>query len=169
MGMDLRPYLDTGLLKVRQIEPAELSPGEFVRYARQAVEVDGAQSILIDSLNGYLHAMPNEQYLLLQMHELLRYLSQSNVTTLLILGQHGLVGEVRADVDLSYLSDTIVLMRFFEASGAVRRGLSVVKTRVTDHEPTIREFSLGPAGLTIGPILRDFDGDEWHADLPRQQ
>ena len=156
--MDLRPHLDAGRLQVRQIEPAELSPGEFVHYVRRAVEVDGAQSIVIDSLNGYLHAMPNEQYLLLQMHELLSYLSQHGVVTLLILGQHGLVGEVRSDVDLSYLSDTIILMRFFEAAGEVRRGLSVVKTRTSDHEPTIREFSLGPDGLTIGAVLRDFDG-----------
>lgn len=158
LGMDLQPHLDTGRLHVRQIEPSELSPGEFVHYVRRAVEVDGARVILIDSLNGYLHAMPNEQYLLLQMHELLRYLSQHDVMTLLIFGQHGLVGEVRSDVDLSYLSDTIILMRFFEAGGAVRRGLSVVKTRTSDHEPTIREFSLGPTGLKIGDILQEFDG-----------
>ena len=147
-----------GAAQVRQIEPAELSPGEFVHYVRRAVEVDGARAIVIDSLNGYLHAMPNEQYLMLQMHELLSYLGQHGVMTLLILGQHGLVGEVRSDVDLSYLSDTIILMRFFEAAGEVRRGLSVVKTRTSAHEPTIREFSLGPDGLTIGAVLRDFDG-----------
>jgi circadian clock protein KaiC len=158
LGMNLRLHVDAGQLQVRQIEPAELSPGEFVHYVRRAVEVDGARVVLIDSLNGYLHAMPNEQYLVLQMHELLSYLSQHGVVTLLILGQHGLVGEVRSDVDLSYLSDTIILMRFFEAAGSVRRGLSVVKTRVSGHEPTIREFSLGPDGLTIGAVLHDFDG-----------
>jgi circadian clock protein KaiC len=157
-GMNLEPHLDAGLLKVRQIEPSELSPGEFVHYVRHAVEVDGVRAILIDSLNGYLHAMPNEQFLLLQMHELLRYLGHHGVMTLLILGQHGLVGEVSSDVDLSYLSDTIILMRFFEAAGAVRRGLSVVKTRTSDHEPTIREFSLGSAGVEIGAVLREFDG-----------
>ena len=158
MGMNLRPYLDAGLLRcARSSRPSCPRASSSVTPARPSRST-ARSSILIDSLNGYLHAMPNEQYLLLQMHELLRYLSQCGVTTLLILGQHGLVGEVRADVDLSYLSDTIVLMRFFEAAGAVRRGLSVVKTRVTDHEPTIREFSLGSAGLTIGPILRDFDG-----------
>jgi len=158
LGMDLQPHLDTGLLQVRQITPAELSPGEFVHHIRRAVEIDGARAILIDSLNGYLHAMPNENYLILQMHELLSYLSHHGVMTLLILGQHGLVGDVRSDVDLSYLSDTIILMRFFEAAGAVRRSLSVVKTRTSDHEPTIREFSLGPDGLTIGAVLHDFDG-----------
>ena len=158
LGMDLRPHLDTGRLQVREIEPAELSPGAFVHYVRRAVEIDGAKTIVIDSLNGYLHAMPNEEYLLLQMHELLSYLSQHGVVTLLVLGQHGLVGEVRSDVDLSYLSDTIILMRFFEAAGEVRRILSVVKTRTSDHEPTIREFGLGPDGLTIGAVLRDFEG-----------
>ncbi len=158
LGMDLRPHLQSGRLQVRRVEPAELSPGEFVHYVRRAVEVDGARTILIDSLNGYYHAMPNEQYLLLQMHELLSYLSQHNVTTLLILGQHGLVGEVHSDVDLSYLSDTIILMRFFEASGSVRRGLSVVKTRTSDHEATIREFTLGRGGVKIGAVLRDFGG-----------
>ncbi len=158
LSMDLRPHLDTGLLQVHQIEPAELSPGKFVHYVRHAIEIDGARAVLIDSLNGYLHAMPNERYLLLQVHDLLRYLSQRGVMALLILGQHGLIGEVRADVDLSYLSDTIILMRFFEAAGAVRRGLSVVKTRTSDHEATIREFSLGPTGLAIGAILHEFDG-----------
>lgn len=158
LGMDLRPHLATGRLRVRRIEPAELSPGEFVHYVRRAVEIDGVRAIIIDSLNGYIHAMPNERYLVLQMHELLSYLSHHEVMTLLVLGQHGLVGDVRPDVDLSYLSDTVILMRFFEAAGAVRRGLSVVKTRVSDHEPTIREFSLGGNGLTIGAVLRDFDG-----------
>lgn len=158
LGMDLRPHLEAGRLRVRQIDPAELSPGEFVHHVRRAVEADGARAVVIDSLNGYLHAMPNERYLLLQMHELLGYLGRRGVLTLLVLGQHGLVGEVRSDVDLSYLSDTIVLMRFFEAAGAVRRGLSVVKTRTSDHEPTIREFRLDPAGLAIGAVLRDFDG-----------
>ncbi len=158
LGMDLRPHRDTGRLQVRQIGPAELSPGEFVHHVRHAVEIDGVRVVLIDSLNGYLQAMPDGQYLMLQMLELLRYLSQHGVLTLLILGQHGLVGEVRSDVDLSYLSDTIILMRYFEAAGAVRRGLSVVKTRTSDHEPTIREFRLGPDGLTIGAILREFDG-----------
>jgi circadian clock protein KaiC len=158
LRMDLQPHLDKRQLQVRQVDPAELSPGEFLHYVRRAVEVDGVRYIMIDSLNGYLHAMPNEQYLLLQMHELLSYLSQHGIVTLLILSQHGLIGEVHSAVDLSYLSDTIILMRFFEAAGAVRRGLSVVKTRISDHEPTIREFTLGAEGLKIGGVLREFDG-----------
>ena len=158
LGMELRPFVDSGLLHVRQVGPAELSPGQFIHYVRQAVEVDGARTVVIDSLNGYLHAMPNDSYLVLQMHELLAYLGREGVMTLLVLTQHGLVGHVQEDVDLSYLSDTIILMRFFESAGAVRRGLSVVKTRVSAHECTIREFSLSAGGLTIGAVLRDFDG-----------
>ncbi|SDB73831.1 ATPase domain-containing protein [Belnapia rosea] len=158
LGMNLQSYLDAGQLQLRQIEPAELTPGEFIHYVRHAVEIDDVRLVLIDSLNGYLHAMPNDEYLMLQMHELLRYLSQRSVLTLLILAQHGLAGEVHADVDLSYLCDTIILMRYFEAAGSVRRGLSVVKTRVSDHEPTIREFRLTPGGLVIGAVLHEFDG-----------
>ena len=158
LGLDLQPHLENGLLRIRLIRPAELSPGEFVQHVRDAVEFDGVRTVLIDSLNGYLHAMPNEHYLVLQMHELLSYLSQHSVLTLLVLGQHGLAGETRADVDLSYLSDTIILLRYFEAHGEVRRGLSVIKARTANHETTIREFSLGNGGLTIGAILDEFDG-----------
>jgi circadian clock protein KaiC len=158
LGMDLRPHLDTGRLQVRQITPAELSPGQFVHYVRQAVETGGARAILIDSLTGYLTAMPNEDYLIIQMHELLSYLSQHGVVTLVILGQHGLVNGHHAPVDLSYLCDTMILMRDFEAGGAIRRCLSVVKTRISAHEATIREFSMGPDGLAVGPVLHEFDG-----------
>ncbi len=158
LGMDLQPHLRSGRLQLHHIKPTELLPGEFAQYVRTAVEADGVRTVLIDSLNGYMHAMPNEQYLVLQMHEMLSYLSQHEVMTLLILGQHGLVGEVHSDVDLSYLSDTIILLRYFEAAGVVRRGLSVVKTRTSNHEATIREFKLGAGGLTIGAILHDFDG-----------
>jgi circadian clock protein KaiC len=158
LGMDLRPHLDMGRLQVHQFTPAELSPGQFVHYVRRAVETDGVRAVLIDSLNNYLNAMPNEEYLIIQMHELLSYLNQHGIVTLLVLGQHGLVGDLRADVDLSYLSDTIILMRYFEVAGALRRCLSVVKTRTSDHEPTIREFSLGPGGVTIGAVLNQFDG-----------
>ena len=112
----------------------------------------------IDSLNAYLQSMPGEQFLLLQMHELLSYLNQSGVTTLLILGQHGMVGDMRSDVDLSYLSDTILLFRFFEAKGEVRTAISAVKSRTSAHERSIREFKLGPNGIQVGEALRDFEG-----------
>ncbi len=158
LGMDLRPFLEDGRLVVQQIDPAELSPGEFAARVREAVEVVGATFIVIDSLNAYLHAMPGERYLLLQMHELLNYLNQQGINTLLILGQHGLVGEVRSDLDLSYLSDSILLFRFFEARGEVRTAVSMVKSRTSAHERAIREFKLGPGGLQVGEALSGFDG-----------
>jgi circadian clock protein KaiC len=158
LGMDLKPHLESGALKLRQIDPAELSPGEFASAVRAAVEFDGAKIIVVDSLNAYLQAMPEDRHLTLQMHELLTYLGHRNVITLMVLGQHGLLGDVRSDVDLSYLADTVLLLRFFEAKGAVHKAISVVKTRTTDHERTIREFRVGTGGLSIGDPLRDFQG-----------
>jgi len=158
LGMDLRPHIQNGRLKIQQVDPAELSPGEFASAARSAVEVHGATFLVIDSLNAYLQAMPGEQYLVLQMHELLSYLNQKGVATMLILGQHGILGDVRSDVDLSYLSDIILLFRFFEAQGELRSALAVIKSRVGAHERTIREFKLGPEGLHVGEALRDFEG-----------
>jgi circadian clock protein KaiC len=158
LGMDLRPYVKTGALNLMQIDPAEISPGEFACRAREAVEDHGSTFVAIDSLNAYVHAMPDEQYLVLQMHELLSYLNQKGVTTVLVLGQHGVIGEVRSDVDLSYLSDGIVLFRYFEAEGAVRTALSVVKSRVNAHERTIRELMISGTGLQVGEALTDFQG-----------
>src|SRR5206468_1867311 len=134
LGMDLREYIDSGLLVARQIDPAEMSPGEFASHVREAVERRRAKVVVIDSLNAYLQSMPGEKYLLLQMHELLSYLNQSGTITLMILGQHGLVGDVRSQIDLSYLADSVVLLRFFEVDGLVRKAISVVKTRTTAHE-----------------------------------
>jgi circadian clock protein KaiC len=158
LGMDLGPHIEAGRLTLTQVDPAELSPGEFASIVRTAVEERGTTFLAVDSLNAYLHAMPGEEYLILQMHELLSYLNQKGVTTLLVLGQHGVIGEVRSDVDLSYLSDCIVLFRFFEAKGEVRTALSVVKSRVNAHERTIRELRLSEAGLQVGEALDDFEG-----------
>ena len=158
LGMDLAPYIESGKLDIQQIDPAELSPGEFTSRARVAVEEGGSSYVCIDSLNAYLQAMPGEQFLLLQMHELLNYLNQSGITTMLVLGQHGLVGDMRSDVDLSYLSDTILLFRFFEAKAEVRTAISVVKSRTSSHERSIREFKLSARGLEVGEALRDFEG-----------
>ncbi|MDB5650602.1 MAG: Non-specific serine/threonine protein kinase [Hyphomicrobiales bacterium] len=158
IGMDLGAYIDNGSLMIVQIDPAELSPGEFSNRVREAVETHGSTLIAIDSLNAYLQAMPGENYLLLQMHELLTYLNQQGITTLLVLGQHGLVGEMQNDIDLSYLSDAILLFRYFEASGEVRTAVSVVKNRTCPHERTIREFKLDAGGLRVGAALRDFRG-----------
>jgi circadian clock protein KaiC len=158
MGTNLDPYIERGDLRVVQIDPAELSPGEFSSWVRSAVQNDQVKFIVIDSLNAFLQAMPGEKHLVLQMHEMLSYLNQQGVITILILGQHGIIGEVRSDVDLSYLSDTIVLFRYFEAHGEMLKAVSVAKSRTTSHEATIREFRLSSGGIKIGEPLKDFEG-----------
>lgn len=158
LGLDMRPYLANGQLTIDHFDPAELSPGEFAQKLRDAVDQRRSRFIVIDSLNAYLQAMPGEHFLILQMHELLSYLNQQGVTTLMILGQHGMMAEARTDVDLSYLSDTTVLMRFFEAGGKVRRAISVIKSRTTEHATTIHELQLGEGGVRIGEALAGFEG-----------
>jgi len=157
-GMELRGYLDKGQLRIHHIDPAELSPGDFAQMLRDAVELSRVQFIVIDSLNAYLQAMPGEQYLILQMHELLSYLNQQGVTTVLVLGQHGMIGEVKSDVDLSYLSDSTILLRFFESNGRLRRAITVIKSRAAAHALTIHELQLGAEGIRIGAPLEGFDG-----------
>ena len=158
MGMNLQPHIDSGALQIFQIDPAELTPGEFASWVRKAVERDGVRFLVIDSLNAFLQAMPGEKYLLLQMHEMLSYLNQQGVITMLILGQHGIVGDVRSEIDLSYLSDTIVLFRYFESRGTVLKAISVAKSRTTEHQASIREFRLARVGVQIGEPLKDFEG-----------
>jgi circadian clock protein KaiC len=158
LGNDLAPFMEQGLLTIKQVDPAELSPGEFVDTVRQAVERDGARVLVIDSLNGYLHAMPEEQFMLAQLHELLSYLRQRGVLTMLVVSQHGFLGSMTAPVDVSYLADTVVMTRYFEAKGRVRKAISVVKKRSGWHEDTIREFVLGAEGIRVGPALDDFHG-----------
>jgi circadian clock protein KaiC len=155
LGMDIAPFLQDGRLRIHPLDPAEVSPGEFANMVRSAVEVDGARTVVIDSLNAYLQAMSGDKHLLLQMHELLTYLNQRGVVTIMILAQHGVLGDVRSDVDLSYLSDGILLFRFFEARGSLLKAVSVVKSRTTDHE---REFRLGSNGIQVGEALTDFEG-----------
>lgn len=158
LGMDLAPFIADALLEIRAIDPAELSPGEFVGAVRDAVETFGAKVIVIDSLNAYLQSMPNEQFLVLQMHELLSYLGQKGIVTILILGLHGITADIRSDLDLSYLADTVLQLRYFEAHGEVRQAISVIKTRTARHERTIREFQITEQGLTVGETLREFQG-----------
>ena len=157
MGMELKRHCESGRLSLSQVDPAELTPGEFATRVRKAVE-DGVTFIVIDSLNAFLQAMPGEKYLVLQMHEMLSYLNQQGIITLLVLGQHGMVGEVRSEIDLSYLSDSILLFRYFEADGRLLKAVSVVKSRVTQHESSIRQFGLGGNGIMIGEPLSDFEG-----------
>lgn len=158
LGLPFDDALDRGLIRLRQIDPAELAPGEFAHRVRDAVERDNTRIVIIDSLNGYLNSMPDEQFLVLQMHELLTYLSQLGVLTLLVLAQHGLVGPMETPLDISYLSDAVLMLRYFEYDGTVRRALSVVKKRSGQHEHTIREFRLAHGGVRLGPPLKGFTG-----------
>ena len=158
LNVDLRAMVDTGQLVIEQIDAAELTPGEFSSRVRRCVEVHGAQTVVIDSLNGYQAAMPGEHALLLHMHELLQYLNRQGATTFLVVAQHGLVGDMRVPVDVTYLADTVILLRYFEAFGRVRRAISVVKKRTGSHEDTIREFRIGGRGLTLGGPLTNFQG-----------
>jgi circadian clock protein KaiC len=159
LGMPLRTHLESGRLSVRQIDPAELSPGEFVQVVRDAVEREDARVVVIDSLNGFLASMSEEKLVTLQLHELLAFLNQRGVLTVLTLAQHGLVsGENESPVDVSYLADAVLLFRYFEATGQVRKALSMVKKRSGAHESTIRELVLGPGGVRVGPVLSQFHG-----------
>lgn len=158
LDMDLQPYLDNGQLQLRSIDPAEMSPGEFAHLIRVSVEEHGAKVVVVDSLNAYLQAMPDEKFLVLQMHEMLTYLGQKGIVSLMILGLHGMMGDVRSDIDLSYLSDTVVQLRYFEAHGEVRQAISVIKTRIARHERAIREFQISSDGLHVGGPLREFQG-----------
>lgn len=158
IGLPVREAVEAGTLRIQQIDPAEMAPGEFAYLVRCSIEQDNARLVVIDSLNGYLNAMPDERFLILQMHELLSYLSQVGVVTILVLAQHGLVGPMETPIDLSYLSDAVVMLRYFEADGRVRRAMSVLKKRSGAHEDTIREYQLTPRGIRIGPPLTEFSG-----------
>jgi circadian clock protein KaiC len=161
LGMNLRPHLDAGLVTIQQVDPAELSPGEFAHTVRKAVDGDDgnppARVVVIDSLNGYMHAMPEERFLSVQMHELLTYLGHKGVVTFLVLAQHGLLGPMQAPVDTTYLADTVILFRYFEADGQVRQAISVVKKRSGKHERTIRELRLD-GSIVVGEPLSNFQG-----------
>jgi circadian clock protein KaiC len=158
MGLDVRDYEADGRFVFRQVDPAELSPGELSNILRRYVEDMGARIIVVDSLSGYQHAMPEEQYMLLQLHELATFLNQAGVLTFFVLAQAGMVGAMQSPVDLTYLSDAVLLMRFFEAEGEIKRALSVVKKRTGGHEPSIREVRIDSGGVRVGPKLSEFSG-----------
>jgi len=158
LGVDLQAMVDSGMLAIEQVDAAELSPGEFSERVRRCVEKYGARTVVIDSLNGYQAAMPEESALILHMHELLQYLNRQGATTFLTVAQHGLVGDMKAPVDVTYLADTVVLLRYFEAAGRVRRAISIVKKRTGAHEDTIREFRIDGRGITLGEPLVKFQG-----------
>lgn len=157
LGVHIGPHVESGRVFLKQLDPAEVPPGEFVNDIRARVE-QGTSIVVIDSLNGWQNAMPGEQYLQLQMHELLSYLGSQGVSTFLILAQQGVMGPMQADIDVSYLADAIILMRYFEVTGEIRKAISVFKKRSGPHEATIRELQLKPGGIIVGEPLRSFHG-----------
>jgi len=158
LGVDLEAMRDSGSLHIEQIDAAELAPGEFAHRVRERVDKAKAKTVVIDSLNGYQSAMPEENALILHIHELLQYLNRQGASTFLTVAQHGLVGDMKAPVDVTYLADTVILLRYFEALGKVRRAISVIKKRTGAHEDTIREYRIGHGGLRLGEPLTDFQG-----------
>lgn len=158
LGMDTGPFAETGQFTFRQVDPAELSPGELTGIIREQVEDQGVSVVILDSLSGYQQAMPEENFLLLQMHEILTYLNQQNVLTFLILTQAGMIGHMQNPLDLTYLSDSVLLLRYFEAKSEIRRAISVIKKRTGRHEPSIREFKIDSGGVEVGPRLDGFRG-----------
>lgn len=159
IGTDMRDHVNAKRITVQQVDPAELSPGEFAHSVRRSVDEDKARVVVIDSLNGYMQAMPDERFLTVHMHELLMYLNQKGVVTILVMAQHGLVGvDMASPVDVSYLADTVLMLRYFEAAGAVRRAISVIKKRTGYHENTIRELRMASGGITVGEPLSEFHG-----------
>jgi circadian clock protein KaiC len=158
MGLNLREAIKTGYVSAQQIDPATMSPGEFIGRVRSAVEEQQARVVVIDSLNGYLQSMPGERFLVVQMHELLTYLGERGVLSLVIVPQHGMVGHLETPLDLSYLADTVLLLRYFEHAGRVRKAISAVKTRGGPHEDSIREYRLSPEGVRVGLPLKEFQG-----------
>ena len=158
VGMDVKPFQKSDQLFYRQVDPAELSPGELTGLVRHHVEERGVDVVVLDSLSGYQQAMPEENFLLLQMHEMLTYLNQRNILTFLILTQSGMIGQMQNPVDLTYLSDSVLLLRYFESDGEIRRAISVVKRRTGSHESSIREFRITENGVEVGPRLQGFRG-----------
>ena len=158
LGIDLQAMVDSGSLVLEQVDAAELTPGELSHRVRHCVEEHQARTVVIDSLNGYQASMPGEQALILHMHELLQYLNRQGCSTFLTVAQHGLVGDMKAPVDVTYLADTVILLRYFEACGRVRRAISVIKKRTGAHEDTIREYRIDERGITVGEPLMSFQG-----------
>ncbi|MBB4572796.1 ATPase domain-containing protein [Rhizobium lentis] len=158
LGMDLETLRSSGLIHIEQLDAAELSPGEFAHRVRDCVDKTNAKTVIIDSINGYQASMPDENSLILHMHELLQYLNRQGANTFLTVAQHGLVGDMKAPVDVTYLADTVILLRYFEAAGRVRRAVSVIKKRTGLHEDTIREYRIDSSGLTFGDPLVGFQG-----------
>jgi circadian clock protein KaiC len=159
LGIDFKAGIEAGSVRLVQIDPAEVSPGEFVHRVRESVERNQAKVIVIDSLNGYMNAMPEEHHLMAQLHEMLTYLGRKGVTTIMVVAQHGLMGaNMQTPVDTSYLADSVVLFRYFEAEGRIKKAISVIKKRSGSHEDTIRELSFSPKGISVSEPLHRYRG-----------
>jgi circadian clock protein KaiC len=158
LGMGLKKHLETGHISLRKVEPAELTPGQFASVLRETAHEDGIEMVVIDSLNGYIHAMPEQQYLMLQLHELLAYLNNRGIVTVVVLAQAGIMGSMQTPLDLTYLADSVIITRFFEAYGSLKKAISVLKKRTGHHEDSLRELRLGPGGINVGPVLTEFQG-----------
>jgi circadian clock protein KaiC len=158
LGVDFAPHVQSGRLRILQMDPAQISPGELAFRICRSVEKDGTRVVVLDSLNGYITAMPHEEFLHLHLHELLSYLNQQGVMTVMILAQHGLIGAMGTPIDVSYLADSVIITRFFEALGEIRKAISIIKKRSGPNEAAVRELSMSGAGVLVGPPLTDFQG-----------
>jgi circadian clock protein KaiC len=158
LGLNLKPHIENGTIKIEQVDPAEISPGELAHRIRVAVDKNNVRMVVIDSINGYMNAMPAERYLNLQLHELLSYLNQQGVISIMILAQQGIIGPMESSIDLTYLADTVVTLRYFEALGAVKQALAVIKKRSGGHERTIREMIISEKGIEVGVPLANLQG-----------
>lgn len=158
LDMEIAPYLESGLIDVAQVDPAEMSPGELAARIRKGVLQESVRMVIIDSINGYLNAMPAEKYLSLQLHELLAFLNQQGVISIMVLAQNGVIGSLQSTVDLTYLADTVLLLRYFEYKGAVHQAVSVIKKRTGNHERSIREIRVGKGGVVVGDPLKNMHG-----------
>ncbi len=158
LGLDVKKYVEADLINIRQIKLAELTPGELAHMISQEIDKHNTRMVVIDSVNGYLMSTPQERFLTMQFHELLSYLNQRGIVSILIVGQYGLIGTMQSPIDMSYLADTVVLLRYFEAGGEVRQAISVLKKRTGRHERTIREFRIDAGGIRLGQPLAEFRG-----------
>jgi circadian clock protein KaiC len=158
LKIDFAPLMQAGLLRIHQMDPAQSSPGELAHRIRHSVENDGTRVVILDSLNGYVTAMPHEEFLHLHLHELLSYLNQQGVMTVMVLAQHGLIGTMGTPIDVSYLADSVIITRFFEALGEIRKAISIIKKRSGPHEGAVRQLTMGRGGVEVGPPLADFQG-----------
>ena len=158
VGMPLEKLIEAGKITVLEIDPAELAPGEFANCVIENITKRGARMVIVDSLNGYMQAMPHDNFLTIQLHELLSYLNRRGILTLMTVAQHGLIGQMQSPVDLTYLADSVVLLRYFEQNGRIRKAISVIKKRMGKHEDTLREFKIDDKGIVVGEPLEQFRG-----------